>query len=131
MQPSLWSALDPEASRPKQIMAALTSNTPGKDKDIAESGVDDEIRGRLEKLLSEAAVSGQGVGETFLQINRFFSQQPERKQVYDIVRSLAKPYPHESRGAFRRLVCRVQRGIAGRPRAPSTRRWSRSTARWN
>ena len=95
---TLWAALDPEAARPKQVLASLAAGTTGKD--IAENGADDEVRARLEKLLSEAAVSGQGVGEVFLQINRFFAQQPERRHVYDIVRSLAKPYPASPEAHF-------------------------------
>ena len=95
---TLWSALEPDAARPKQILAALASGTSGKE--IADTSADDEIRARLEKLLSDAAVSGQGVGEVFLQINRFFAQQPERRQVYDIIRSLAKPYPASPEAHF-------------------------------
>jgi len=95
---TLWAALEPEAARPKQILAAIASGTSGKD--IADTSADDEIRVRLEKLLSDAAVSGQGVGEVFLQINRFFAQQPERRQVYDIIRSLAKPYPASPEAHF-------------------------------
>jgi Flp pilus assembly protein TadD len=95
---TLWATLEPEATRPKQILAAIASGTTGKD--IADTVADDEIRVRLEKLLSDAAVSGQGVGEVFLQINRFFAQQPERRQVYDIIRSLAKPYPASPEAHF-------------------------------
>ena len=95
---TLWSALDPDAARPKQVLASLSGSASGKD--LAEMGVDDEIRGRLEKLLSDAAVSGQGVGEVFLQINRFLAQQPERKQVYELIRSLAKPYPASPEAHF-------------------------------
>jgi len=95
---TLWASLDPEAARPKQVLASLAGTAPGKE--LAEPGVDDEIRGRLEKLLSEAAVSGQGVGEVFLQINRFLAQQPERKQVYELVRALAKPYPANPEAHF-------------------------------
>ena len=95
---TLWAALDPEATRPKQILASLAGTAAGKE--LAEPGVDDEIRGRLEKLLSDAAVSGQGVGEVFLQINRFLAQQPEKKQVYELVRSLAKPYPANPEAHF-------------------------------
>ena len=54
---------------------------------------EDRQNRRVEKLLSDAAVSGQGVGEVFLQINRFLAQQPERKQAYELIRALAKPYP--------------------------------------
>jgi tetratricopeptide (TPR) repeat protein len=95
---TLWATLDPEAARPKQVLSSLAGTPAGKE--LAEPGVDDEIRGRLEKLLSDAAVSGQGVGEVFLQINRFLAQQPERKQVYDLVRSLAKPYPANPEAHF-------------------------------
>jgi len=95
---TLWSALAPDASRPKQVLASLAGAAPGKD--LADSGVDEEVRGRLEKLLSDAAVSGQGVGEVFLQINRFLAQQPERKQVYDLIRALAKPYPANPEAHF-------------------------------
>ena len=95
---TLWASLDPDAARPKQVLSSLAGTAQGKD--LAEPGVDDEIRGRLEKLLSDAAVSGQGVGEVFLQINRFLAQQPERKQVYDLVRSLAKPYPANPEAHF-------------------------------
>ena len=97
----LWAALEPGAARPKQILAALTSGTTGKDLRRQQSPTT-KSSSRLEKLLSDAAVSGQGVGEMFLQINRFFAQQPERRQVYDIVRSLAKPYPASAGSAFRR-----------------------------
>jgi tetratricopeptide (TPR) repeat protein len=95
---TLWATLDPDAARPKQVLSSLAGTPAGKD--LAEPGVDDEIRGRLEKLLSDAAVSGQGVGEVFLQINRFLAQQPERKQVYELVRSLAKPYPANPEAHF-------------------------------
>ena len=95
---TLWAALDPEATRPKQVLASLAGAASGKD--IAESGVDDEVRVRLEKLLSDAAVSGQGVGEVFLQINRFLAQQSDQKQVYELVRALAKPYPASPEAHF-------------------------------
>jgi Flp pilus assembly protein TadD len=95
---TLWGSLDPDAARPKQILAAIAKDTSGKD--LAETAADDEIKSRLEKLLSDAAVSGQGVGEVFLQINRFLAQQPEHTQVYDIVRSLAKPYPASAEAHF-------------------------------
>ncbi len=95
---TLWAALEPGAARPKQILAAIMSGTTSKD--LPDNIADDEIKSRLEKLLSDEAVSGQGVGEMFLQINRFFAQQPERRQVYDIIRSLAKPYPASAEAHF-------------------------------
>jgi tetratricopeptide (TPR) repeat protein len=95
---TLWATLDPEATRPKQVIAAISAGTSAKDGGDAVG--DDEIRARLEKLLSEAAVSGQGVGEMFLQVNRFLAQQTDRKQAYELVRSLAKPYPASAEAHF-------------------------------
>ena len=84
----LWSSLDPSAERPKQIIAALAS---GEAAPLADPATDD-LRGRLEHLLSEAAVSGQGVGEVFLQLNRAFAQQSDKRAVLTLIRDLAKPY---------------------------------------
>jgi len=95
---TLWAALDSDAARPKQVLASLAGAASGKD--LAENGVDEEVRSRLEKLLSDAAVSGQGVGEVFLQINKFLAQQPERKQAYELIRALAKPYPANPEAHF-------------------------------
>ncbi len=94
---TLWSTLEPGAARPKQVIASLGSGVAVKD---LANPVDDEIRGRLEKLLSDAAFSGQGVGDIFLQINRFLGQQVERKRAYDIVSALAKPYPDSPEAHF-------------------------------
>ncbi|MGI8896635.1 MAG: tetratricopeptide repeat protein [Casimicrobiaceae bacterium] len=94
----LWIALDPSAERPKQILAALVASPA--DKDIADVGDNADIRLRLEKLLADSAVSGQGVGEIFLQLNRFLAQQPERRQVLDIIRDLASSYPGSAEARF-------------------------------
>jgi len=94
----LWIALDPSAERPKQILSALEAAPP--DKDIAQVGDGADLRLRLEKLLADSAVSGQGVGEIFLQLNRFLSQQPERRQILDIVRDLASSYPGSAEAHF-------------------------------
>ncbi len=95
---TLWSTLEPDAARPKQVIASIGSGAQGKD--LAENPVDDELRARLEKLLNDAAVSGQGVGEIFLQINRFLAENSERKQAYDLVRSLARQYPASPEAHF-------------------------------
>jgi tetratricopeptide (TPR) repeat protein len=84
----LWSTLDPAAERPRQIIAALAS---GDASQLADPATDD-LRTRLERLLSDAAVSGQGVGEVFLQLNRAFAQQSDKRAVHALIRDLAKPY---------------------------------------
>jgi tetratricopeptide (TPR) repeat protein len=52
----------------------------------------EDLRTRLEKLLADAAVSAQGVGEVFLQLNRAFAQQSDKRAVFALIRDLARPY---------------------------------------
>src|SRR5438034_3805717 len=92
----LWSSLDPAAERPKQVLAALAG---GGDRDVEASG-DEELKLRLSRLLADTAVSGGGVGDAFLQINRLFSQQSDKKAVYRLIRELAQPYPSSPEAHF-------------------------------
>ncbi len=87
----LWTLLDPSAERPKQVLAALAAN--GDKGEIPSSAVDDELRSRIERVLADAALSGQGVGDVFLQLNRLFSQQSDKRAVLLLIRDVAKPYP--------------------------------------
>jgi tetratricopeptide (TPR) repeat protein len=93
----LWSSLDPAAERPKQVLAALAG---GSDRDVEASGGDDELKLRLSRLLADTAVSGGGVGDAFLQINRLFSQQSDKKAVFRLIRELAQPYPSSPEAHF-------------------------------
>jgi tetratricopeptide (TPR) repeat protein len=87
----LWSQLDPSAERPKRVLAALSAdNNTGA---IPDTVANDELRARIERVLADAALSGPGVGEVFLQLNRLFSQQSDRRGVLSLVREVAKPYP--------------------------------------
>ncbi len=93
----LWSELEPDAARPKQILAAIASgNLPQEGAD----GGDADLRARLERFLSDAATSGDGVGEPFLQINRLFAQHPDKVAVFRLIQDLAKPYPTSAEAAF-------------------------------
>ena len=92
----LWSELDPSAERPKQIAAAIASGT-GR---IAEEGSDSELRTRLERFLADAALSGSGVGEPFLQLNRVFAQQSDKASVFRLIVDLARPYPTSAEAQF-------------------------------
>src|SRR6185312_2661108 len=47
----------------------------------------------IERVLADAALSGPGVGDVFLQINQLFSQQSDKHAVLSLVREVAKPYP--------------------------------------
>lgn len=94
----LWSTLDPSAERPKQIIAALASGQAGSSA-LADPATQD-LRTRLEKLLADAAVSGQGVGEIFLQLNRAFAQQSDKRAVLALIRDLARPYDKQPEAHF-------------------------------
>ncbi len=93
----LWSSLDPSAERPKQIIAALAA---GGDREALEPSGDDELRQKLSRLLADTAISGAGVGEAFLQINRLFSQQSDKKAVFRLIKELAQPYPSSAEAHF-------------------------------
>ena len=51
----------------------------------ADGGAED-LRARLERLLAEAATSGPGVGEVFLQLNGAFAQQSDKRAVLALIR---------------------------------------------
>jgi tetratricopeptide (TPR) repeat protein len=88
---ALWSELDPSAERPKNVLAALAqNNNTGA---IPNTAATEELRERIEHVLANAAVSGQGVGDVFMQINRLFSEQSDKHAVLSLIRDVAKPYP--------------------------------------
>jgi len=86
----LWSDLDPAAERPKRVLAALAADDG---KGVPSSAADDELRSRIERVLADAALSGPGVGDVFMQLNRLFSQQSDKRAVLTLVRDVARPYP--------------------------------------
>lgn len=86
----LWTQLDPAAERPKRVLAALAADDG---KGVPNSAADDELRARIERVLADAALSGPGVGDVFMQLNRLFSQQSDKRAVLSLVRDVARPYP--------------------------------------
>ena len=94
----LWSTLDPGAERPKQILSALRAGASTRD--LPTAGPEDELKGRLVRLLSDAALSGQGVGEIFVQLNALFAQQNDKRAVLTLIRDLAQPYPKSAEAHF-------------------------------
>ncbi|HMA30826.1 MAG TPA: tetratricopeptide repeat protein [Casimicrobiaceae bacterium] len=95
---TLWSKLDPTAERPKQVLAALAAN--GGHGDLPLSAGAEELRSRIEHVLSQAALSGQGVGPVFLQLNGLFAQQSDKRAVLDLIRDVAQPYPTSAEAHF-------------------------------
>ncbi|HVF64516.1 MAG TPA: tetratricopeptide repeat protein [Casimicrobiaceae bacterium] len=105
----LWLEIDPLAERPKQLLAALASGGTGR---IAEEGNETELKGRLEKFLADAATSGGGVGEPFLQLNRVFAQQPDKTSVYRLIVELTRPYPTSAEAHFAIGLAGMNTGLA-------------------
>jgi predicted Zn-dependent protease len=93
----LWATLDPAAERPKQILAALAAGTGGRS---TEPAYDSDVKVRLEKVLADAALTERGPGEIFLQLNRLVGDAFDRRQVFELVRELAKPYPKNAEAHF-------------------------------
>jgi tetratricopeptide (TPR) repeat protein len=87
----LWARLDPSAERPKHVLAALESNN--NTGAIPSTASNDELRARIEHVLANAALTGPGVGDVFMQLNRLFSEQSDKRAVLTLVREVAKPYP--------------------------------------
>jgi len=105
----LWQELDPKAERPGQILAAVASgNAASLQDELPES----ELRGRLERFLADAAVSGTGVGEPFLQINRVFGHQSDKVAVFRLIDDLAKPYPGSAEAQFAIALAGLNTGLA-------------------
>lgn len=89
----LWAALDPAAEAPRRLLAA--QSTPGA---MGEVAYDPEVKVRLEKAIAEASAAERG--ELFLQLNRYVGEALERRQAYELVRDLAKPYPKLAEAHF-------------------------------
>jgi predicted Zn-dependent protease len=105
----LWAALDPSAERAKQVVTALASGESGRD--ALDAAGDDELKQRLTRLLADSMLSGSGVGEAFLQINRLFAQQADKKAVYKLIRELAQPYPTSPEAHFAVALAAYNTGL--------------------
>jgi tetratricopeptide (TPR) repeat protein len=86
---TLWTRLDPAADRPKRVIAALDADGGA----LPNTAANEELRSRIERALADAALSGPGAGEVFMQLNRLFSQQSDKRAVLSLIRDVAKPYP--------------------------------------
>jgi len=93
----LWASIDPSAERPKQMLAALAVAGAARG-EVAP--IDPEIKARLEKALADAALTERGPGELFLELNRMARDAFDKRQVYELVRELAKPYPNSAEAHF-------------------------------
>jgi tetratricopeptide (TPR) repeat protein len=104
----LWQELEPGAERPGQVLAALAAGNASR---LAEEGPESELRARLEKFLADAAVSGSGVGEPFMQLNRVFGHQSDKAAVFRLIVDLAKPYGGSAEAQFAIALAGLNTGL--------------------
>jgi tetratricopeptide (TPR) repeat protein len=105
----LWLELEPDAQRPKQMLTVLASGNLPRE---APEGSEEDLRGRLERLLADAAANGEGVAEPFMQLNRLFAQQPDKVAVFRLIEDLAKPYPASPEAQFAVALAGYNTGLA-------------------
>lgn len=104
----LWLDLDPTAERPKQILTAISAGAASR---LPDEGNASELRARLERFLAEAATTGAGVGEPFLQLNRVFAQQSDKVSVFRLIGELAQPYPNSAESHFAVALAGLNTGL--------------------
>ncbi|MEP7062568.1 MAG: tetratricopeptide repeat protein [Betaproteobacteria bacterium] len=105
----LWSELDPDAARPRQIIAAAQSGTMGAQPLEEEGGA---LEARLRNLITDAVTNNKNVGEIFLQLNRALAQQTDPLTSFKIVQDLVKPFPDIAEAQFALALAAVNTGLA-------------------
>jgi len=93
----LWASLEPTAERPKQMLAAIAAAGAARG-EVAP--IDSDLKSKLEKAIAEAALTERGNGEMFLELNRMLRDALDKRQVYELVHDLAKPYPNNAEAHF-------------------------------
>jgi tetratricopeptide (TPR) repeat protein len=112
----LWAELDPEAERPRQIVAALAAGS-GKASDPGPGTLD--LRIEIERVLADTAAAGQPPGEVFLQLNRLLAQEPDRVATYRLIASIADKYPDLAEARFAVALAAFNTGM-GEPAVAAT-----------
>lgn len=105
----LWTRLDPAADRPKRVLATLEANNGTGP--LPNTAANDELRSRIERVLANAALSGPGVGDVFMQLNQLFSQQSDKLAVLSLVRDVAKPYPKTPEAHYAVALAALTAGV--------------------
>jgi len=106
----LWRELAPDAERPRQMLAALEAGGPTAREGAAGGLTEADLKARLEKLLADQALTGGGVADAFLQLNRAFARQDDKAAVYAMIRDLAAPYASSPEAHFAVAVAAISAG---------------------
>jgi len=105
----LWSELEPDAERPRQVIAGLAASGAGRGSDAGAASFD--LKLELERVLAEAAASGQSVGDIFVQLNRLLASETDHAAAYRLVFSLAQPYPNLAEAHFAVALAAFNTGL--------------------
>ena len=105
-----WAQLAPDAERPRQILSALASGGPQPRERDPDATTEDDLKSRLEKLLADQALTGGGVADAFLQLNRAFARQSDKNAVYEMIRDLAEPYASSPEAHFAVALAAINAG---------------------
>jgi tetratricopeptide (TPR) repeat protein len=87
----LWSRLDPDAERPRQLVTALSAANATRALEMAATGI--PSREDLERALAEAAKSPEALADAFLEINRVLARNSDKVASFRVVEALARKYP--------------------------------------
>lgn len=109
----LWSELDPEAERPKQVTAALAAAgneaTPETTPELPANPAG--LQAQLQRVLADASAKGPALGDAFLQLNALLEQQPDRMATLKLVQSLAAPYDKVPEAHFALALAAYNTGL--------------------
>jgi tetratricopeptide (TPR) repeat protein len=104
----LWSELEPDAERPKQVIAGLQNGSAVADGRAFGS----DLQAELERALAEAAAGPNSrLGEAFLQLNRLLANEPDKVATFKLVRALAQPYPNVPEAHFAVALAAYNTGL--------------------
>ena len=108
----LWSDLDPEAERPRQVIKLAERALASR----GEAYVDTELKDQLQKTLAQAAASSPAaLAELFLQLNHLLAQEQDRKATYRLIAALAEPYPKVAEAQFAVALAALHAGLKDVP----------------
>ena len=105
----LWSELEPDAERPRQVIAGSAASGAGRGLDAGTASFD--LKLELQRLLAEAVASGQSVGDIFVQLNRLLASETDHVAAYRLVLSLAQPYPNLAEAHFAVALAAFSTGL--------------------
>jgi tetratricopeptide (TPR) repeat protein len=108
----LWARLDPDAERPRQLVAALASGNAGRAfEPLAGGGA---TRTEVERALAATAATPDALAAAFLDLNRLFAHESDKAAVFRTIGELAQPYPAVAEAHFAVALAGYATGLMDR-----------------